>query len=335
MPIGLFHRSRDCAILVNMTPKSRLTVFILGSLLSGCGFIHRPVELWPDDIDIEVDIPIFPPSSAWNTDIAGYPVHGNSANLIGSIGNDTGLHADFGTVWNGAPNGIPFTVVNGGQAKMKIVFSYDEESDPGPYPIPDNAPIEGGPYAAGDRHVIVIDRDNHLLYELFAAYPHHAYWTAGSGAVWDLNGIDRQRELGWTSADAAGLPIFPGLVRYDEAASGEIKHALRFTVNDTRRAFIAPASHYASNSDDVNLPPMGLRVRLKAAFDISSFSPMNQAILTAMKKYGMIVADNGADWFVSGAPDRRWDDDDLHDLGRVHGGDFEAVDTGPIELPPP
>jgi hypothetical protein len=274
---------------------------------------------------------VFPPENPWNRDISGDPVDSNSAALIASIGLNTGLHPDFGTVWDGAPNGIPYVVVSGGQPMVPVTFDYADESDPGPYPIPPNAPIEGGPSSSGDRHVLVIDKDNGKLYEMFAAYPQSGGgWHGGSGAVFDLNS-DALRPAGWTSADAAGLPIFPGLVRYDEAVvAGAINHALRFTVARTRHAYVFPARHYASSHTDPNLPPMGMRVRLKAGFDITPFPPEVQVILKALKKYGMFVADNGSNWYVSGAPDPRWSDDNLHSLSRVKGSDFEVVRMGPV-----
>lgn len=276
---------------------------------------------------------LFPADNAWNQDISTAPVDPNSANLINSIGAGTGLHPDFGTVYAGAPNGIPYVVVSGSQTKVPINFSpYGGESDPGPYPVPSNAPVEGGPNGNGDRHVIVIDRDNWKLYELYSTYPvgGGASWNAASGAVFDLNS-NALRPAGWTSADAAGLPIFPGLVRYDEVfEQQEIKHALRFTVQTSRRAYVSPARHFASSNTSANLPPMGMRVRLKASFDISRFSPAIQVILRAMKKYGMIVADNGSNWYISGAPDPRWSDDDLSTLRNVKGSDFEVVQMGTI-----
>jgi hypothetical protein len=226
-----------------------------------------------------------------------------------------------------------YVVVSGAQPKVPITFTaYGNESDPGPYPVPPDAPIEGGPNGQGDRHVIVIDRDNWKLYELFSAYPVNggASWRAASGAVFDLNS-NALRPAGWTSADAAGLPIFPGLVRYDEVfEQREIKHALRFTAQSTRRAYVYPARHFASNNTNPNLPPMGMRVRLKASFDISRFSPAMQVILRAMKKYGMILADNGSNWYVSGAPDPRWNDDELSTLKSIKGSDFEVVQMGTI-----
>lgn len=272
--------------------------------------------------------PIFPADNPWNTDISEYPVHPNSAAYIASIGAERNLHPDFGTVWQGAPNGIPYVDVAGDQPRVPVTFHYADESDPGPYPIPPDAPIEGGPDATGDRHVLVLDRDNRRLYELFDAWPLNGSWRAGSGAVFDLTSNDLRPDR-WTSADAAGLPILPGLVRYDEVMSGEIRHALRFTTRRTQRGYIHPATHWASRSTDPELPPMGLRVRLRADFDISPFPRPVQVILTALKRYGMFVADNGGDWFISGAPDPRWDDAALGRIKRVPGSALEAVYTGP------
>ena len=231
------------------------------------------------------------------------------------MGLTTGLHPDFGTTWDGAPNGIPYVTVSRTQKTVAVSFEYADESDPGPYPIPSDAPIEGGPRSNGDRHVLVLDTDNQKLYELFAAYPQsNGSWKAGSGAVFDLTS-NATRPAGWTSADAAGLPILPGLVRYDEAVTkGVIDHALRFTVADTQDTYLYPATHEASDSSDPDRPPMGLRVRLKASFDISSFPPEVRVILQALKTYGMMVADNGSNWYVSGAPDQHWSDDDLSTL---------------------
>ena len=276
---------------------------------------------------------IFPPDNPWNQDISNSPVDPNSANLIASIGVDAVLHPDFGTVWNGAPNGIPYVVVAGTQPLIPVSFrSFGGESDPGPYPVPRSAPIEGGPDGTGDRHVLVIDRDRWKLYEMFSAAPvnNGASWIAGSGAVFDLNS-NALRRAGWTSADAAGLPIFPGLVRYDEVfEQREINHALRFTVPHSRRAYVFPARHFASGDLNPDLPPMGMRVRLKASFDISKYSTANQVILRALKKYGMFVADNGPGWFLSGAPDPRWSNDDLGMLKTIKGSNFEVVRMGKI-----
>ena len=271
---------------------------------------------------------IFPPDNPWNQDISSLPVDPNSANLIAGIGRDDVLHPDFGPLYHGAPNGIPYIVVAGTQPLVPIVFTaYGAESDPGPYPVPRNAPVEGGPNSTGDRHVLVIDRDRWKLYEMFGAFPvnNGASWNAKSGAVFDLKS-NTLRPDGWTSTDAAGLPIFPGLVRYDEVyEQKEIRHALRFTVPRSRKAYVYPARHHAGSDNNPNLPPMGMRVRLKASFDISQYSPAIQVILRALKEYGMFVADNGGGWFLSGAPDQRWNDDVLSMLKTVKGSDFEVV----------
>lgn len=274
----------------------------------------------------------FPANNPWNTDISSAPVDPNSANLIASIGLNTGLHADFGSgTYNGGPIGIPYMVVDNSQAGATIRFTaYGDESDPGPYPIPQTAPIEGGPNGSQDRHVLVVNRDSNRLYEMFISYPvGNNTWTADSGAIFhlDSNTVRPGGQLGWTSADAAGLPIFPGLVRYDEAAAGAIRHALRFTVQRSRRAYVPPATHFASSNTSPDLPPMGMRVRLKASYQIpANFAPEVKAILQAMKTYGMFVADNGGNWFVSGAPDERWNNDVLRtQLGSVTGSNFEVI----------
>ena len=250
--------------------------------------------------------------------------------MIASIGLNNGLHPDFGANYNGGPFGIPYVLVKGTQAKVGMIFDYPGESDPGPYPVPADAPIECGSSSTGDRHVLVIDKDNWMLYELFDAHPQsNGSWKAGSGAVFTMT-TGTTRPAGWTSADAAGLPILPGLVRYDEVSKGAINHALRFTVVHSRHAYVAPARHFASSSKDVNLPPMGMRVRLKASFDISGYPPLAKVVLTALKKYGMMVADNGSNWYISGTPDARWSDDDLNTLKQVKGSSFEVVQMGPI-----
>lgn len=271
----------------------------------------------------------FPADNPWNTPIDRQPVDPNSDALIASIGH-TRLHPDFGANLDGRPYGIPYIVVAGNTPKVPVSFEYKDESDPGPYPIPKNAPIEGGPQSDGDRHVLVVDRDNWKLYELFSAFPQGKGWKAGSGAIFDLNG-NKMRPAGWTSADAAGLPVFPGLVRYDEAVQQKaIEHAIRFTVRVSRRAYVHPARHWASSRKDANLPPMGMRVRLKANYDISKFPPTAQVVLKALKKYGMILADNGGNWFMSGAPDPRWPDSEIETLKRVNGRDLEVVKMGRI-----
>ena len=279
---------------------------------------------------------VFPADNAWNADVSSEPVDPNSTALLNSCGGaGRRVHPDFGTVWNGAPNGIPYVLVNGTQPRVPVSFYYGDESDPGPYPIPASAPIEGGPNATGDRHVIVVDTTNWRLYELFDARPVNggASWTAGSGATWDLSS-NALRPAGWTSADAAGLPIFAGLVRYDEAVvKGAINHALRFTCPTTRRAYVHPARHWASSQTTTAYPPMGMRVRLKATVDISTYPSEVQVILAALKKYGMFLADNGSGMFISGAPDPRWSDDNLATLHRLTNNDFEVVRMGTVVTP--
>ncbi len=306
-----------------------LGVALLGIAALGAAEKEKPVPNLGANASLRGYRP-FPDDNPWNTPVDKLPVHANSATFIKSIGKGKPLHPDFGTVYNGAPSGIPYIVVAGTQDKMALSFEYPDESDPGPYPIPLNAPIEGGPQSDGDRHILVLDRDNEKLYEVFSAYPAGNVWRAGSGAIFDLKS-NKLRPAGWTSADAAGLPIFPGLVRYDEVMElKEIRHALRFTVRKTQRGYIAPATHWASKSKDADLPPMGLRVRLKADYDISKFPEPAQVILRCLKTYGMILADNGSDWFISGAPDSRWNDEALGAIKRVKGSDLEVVQTGPI-----
>jgi hypothetical protein len=285
------------------------------------------------DSDADADLcTIFPADNPWNTDISGYDVHPDSDTFIASIGANVGLHPDFGTEYAGAPNGIPYVEIPGDQPTVPVSFRYGDESDPGPYPIPPDAPIEGGPQGDGDRHVLALDRDNCMLYELFDAWPQDggASWEAGSGAIFDLTS-NELRPDGWTSADAAGLPIYPGLVRYEEVVEqGVIPHALRFTVEDSQRGYIHPATHFASNSDDPSRPPMGLRLRMKEDYDCSDLSSEIQVICTALKTYGMFLADNGSNWYISGAPDPRWDDDALHDIDVIEGNAFEVIYTGEI-----
>jgi hypothetical protein len=260
--------------------------------------------------------PIFPASNPWNQRVDKLPVAANSAAIISSIGLAAPVHADFGSgLYDGQPIGIPYNVVSGSQAKSRVSFEYADESDKGPYPIPAHPKIEGG----SDHHILIVDKTNCRLYELGGAQKTSGAWHAWAGAIWNLRS-NAVRPLTWTSADAAGLPILPGLARY-----GDLNHALRFTVERTRRAFIYPARHYASSSTDPSLPPMGLRVRLKASFKTSGFPPQARAVLETLKRYGMILADNGSNWYISGAPDPRWSNDDLHSLGQVHGSDFEVV----------
>ena len=273
---------------------------------------------------------IFPADNPWNTDVSAYPVHSRSAAWVSSIGGGN-LHPDFGTFWEGGPIGIPYVEVPAGQPGVSVTFDYDDESDHAPYPIPRDAPIEGGADAEGDRHVLVLSRSECKLYELFYAFPQaDGSWHAGSGAIFDLRS-NALRPDGWTSADAAGLPILPGLVRYDEVAAGAIDHALRFTVSTTQRGYIHPATHFASSNTDPNVPPMGARFRMKASYDCSWASREVQVICAAMKRYGMFVADNGSDWYVSGSHDPRWDDDAVGDLKSIPGSAFEAVESGPVQ----
>jgi len=275
----------------------------------------------------------FPSDNLWNTDISDAPVDSNSTAIINFIGASTGLHPDFGQgLYNGSSIGIDYMVVSGTQGLVNIDFTaYGDESDPGPMPIPANAPIEGYPNpGSGDRHVLVLDNSNCFLYELYSSYPNNdGSWNVGSSAVWDLLN-DEQRPWTWTSADAAGLSIFAGLVRYDEVAAGEIKHAVRFTLQDSQAAMTPPASHWAATSSNSLAAPMGMRLRLKSSFDISSFSATNQVILTALKKYGMIMADNGSNMYISGAPNDNWSNDDLHNLGQVQASDFEVIQMNPV-----
>lgn len=278
---------------------------------------------------------IFPTDNIWNTPVDTLPLHPNSAAYVNTIGADRTMHPDFGAgEWEGGPIGIPFITVPGTQTKVTVTFDYADESDPGPYPVPTDAPIEGGPASDGDRHVLMLDQDHCQLYELFYTYPQEdGSWTAGSGAIFDLKSHALRPDT-WTSADAAGLPILPGLVRYDEVASGEIRHAIRFTAPQTQRAYVWPARHYASSLTGANYPPLGQRFRLRADFDLSNFSPAVQVILSAMQTYGIILADNGSAWYISGAPDERWDNDILRELHQIHGRDFEAVDVTSLMLHP-
>lgn len=266
---------------------------------------------------------IFPSDNPWNLDIRGFEVHENSDDYLDSMSAGSEfLHPDFGS---NPTYGIPYTTVRGDQAKVPVAFDEDDESDPGPYPIPANAPVE-----VGDQHVLVVDTDNCILYEIYDATYVGPGWEAFSGAIFDLSS-NALRTDGWTSADAAGLPILPGLVRYDEAVEqGEIRHALRFTANITQEAYIHPATHEAGSTTDPNAPPMGLRLRLKDEYNISGFTGASRAVLEALKVYGMILADNGSDWFISGSTDSRWDDEDLEQLKTVPANAFEVVDSGPL-----
>lgn len=302
-----------------------------GALLLLC---EGPAPVAPPTVNAPgLSCPLLPANNIWNTRVDDLPVHPLSSSWVATIGASKSFHPDFGSgEWppaSGSPIGIPYIEVNGAP-KVAVSFGYASESDPGPYPIPANAPIEGGPNSSGDRHVLVVDRSDCTLYELFDAHPQgDGSWTAGSGAIFDLTSNDL-RPSGWTSADAAGLPILPGLVRYDEVAAGEITHAIRFTAPQTRKAFVWPATHFASNLTSAEYPPMGARFRLRADFDISGYHPDVQVILLAMQRYGLILADNGSSWFLSGAPDERWDNDVLRQLKNLQGSDFEAIDVGSL-----
>jgi len=277
--------------------------------------------------------PVFPANNPWNQRVDKLPVAADSAQLIASIGLDSPVHADFGSGnWDGGPIGIPFDVVSKTTHRSPVSFEYADESNRVRYPIPPHVHIEGGVHATGDRHAILVDKSTCRLYELYDLQHTSHGWTAGSGAVWNLRS-NHLRPAGWTSADAAGLPIFPGLARWDEVARGVIDHALRFTAPQTRRAYVYPARHYASSSTDPSLPPMGLRVRLKASVNVSSFPKQARVVLLALQRYGMILADNGSPWYISGAPNRHWNNDALHSLGRLTGADFEVVDTSSLPEP--
>ena len=277
---------------------------------------------------------MFPDDSHWHARVDQLPVHPRSADYVGSMGAGSHVHADFGAgLYDGGPIGIPYVVVDGSQPKVAVSFDYADESDPGPYPIPPNPPIEGGADSGGDRHVLVVDSSTCTLYELYDAHPNgDGSWHAGSGAIYDLRS-NALRPAGWTSADAAGLPILPGLVTYDEVASGHIDHAIRVTANHTDTSYVWPARHQAGTANSA-LPPMGLRLRLDPSFDISGYPADDQGILQAMKTYGMIVADNGSSWFISGVPDDRWNNDTLHVLGQVPGSAFQALDASSLMVDP-
>jgi hypothetical protein len=309
--------------------RSLILLLALAGVLAGCadppvtGATADPPVNGTGELPSIAGCPVFPADNPWNRDVSRDPVDPRSDAYIASIGASRFLHPDFGS---DRTYGIPWTSVGGGQARVPMSFDYADESDPGPYPFPPNAPIEAG----GDRHVLVLDRDACRLYETFDSHFVGPGWRCGSGAVFDLRS-NRLRPAGWTSADAAGLPILPGLVRRDEVKGDGIRHALRFTTRRTQRAYVAPATHFASSSTDPNLPPMGLRLRLKASFDVTRFRGDARVILTALQRYGMLLADNGSDWFISGETNTAWDDDDLDQLKAVPGSAFEVVQSGPLQ----
>lgn len=313
---------------------NRYLFIFLMLLLSACAQSNDSVTVPDEDLEtVLAGCRVFPSDHIWNTPVDKLPVDKNSGLYVSSIGADKHFHPDFGSgLWAGGPIGIPFNVVSGNQSKIKVHFEYATESDPGPYPIPTNPKIEGGANSTGDRHILIVDKDNCKLYELFSAYKQsNGSWKAASGAVFDLRSYTL-RPAGWTSADAAGLAILPGLLRYSEVKSGVIRHAIRFTAPQTRRAYVWPARHYASSLSDPKYPPMGQRFRLKANYDISGFSPDVQVILQAMKTYGIILADNGSSWYLSGSPDSRWDNNMLREIKQLKGSDFEAVEVSSLML---
>jgi hypothetical protein len=316
------------AIDVIRSPRARYAAF-LTPLLAGLALVSAGSAVTAAVGPRIGGCAVFPASNAWNRDVSRDPVDPRSDAYVNSIssGGARFLHADFGG--NGA-YGIPITVASKTQPRVPIRFDeYGDESDRGPYPVPPSARVEGGNASDGDRHVLVVQRSKCKLYELYHARRSGRGWVAGAGAVFDLRS-NRQRPAGWTSADAAGLPIAPGLARYDEAKAGVIRHALRFTVQRSQNAYVAPARHLASSDSNANLPPMGLRLRMKASFSLSGYHGQARVILTALKRYGMIVADNGTSWYVTGAADRRWNDEDLNQLKGVPGSAFEVIRSGPL-----
>jgi hypothetical protein len=319
MTSGGRRRSLHCAMLL---------VFAVGAAAVDAGAAPTPSPRLPQ----APRCPLFPAGSPWHTRVDRLPIAANSSTMVKAIGPEASLEPHFGSGLSArdrAPIGFPYTVVSGRQKKVHVTFRYGAE---GTYPIPGSVPIQGGRDSTGDRHAIIVDRDHCVLYELWALYPATSGWHAGSGATWNLHS-NRLRPDGLTSADAAGLPILPALVRYDEVAHGAIRHALRFTAPHTRAAHVYPARHDAGDSTNPNLPPMGLRVRLRRDFDVSGYPPQAAVILTALKRYGMLLADNGLPWYVSGVPDKRWNNRELATLSRVKGADFEVVDTSSLPTP--
>lgn len=319
-----------------MRIQNKISLLLMTFTLLACT-VYVQANPTPAQPTGSLSCPLLPANNIWNARVDNLPLDPNSNLYIQTIGANANVHADFGSgEWDGGPIGIPYIEVPGNQPMVDIhvVSDYPEESDPGPYPVPANAPIEGGPNADGDRHVLVLNQETCILYELYRAFPNQdGSWDVDSGAIFDLNS-NALRPDGWTSADAAGLPILPGLVRYEEVMSGVIDHAIRFTAPETRREYIWPARHFASDLTDIQYPPMGQRFRLRADFDISGYSQPVQVILTAMKQYGIILADNGSSWYISGSPNENWDNDMLHELDDVLGSDFEAVDVSSLMIDP-
>jgi hypothetical protein len=310
-------RHRSAAVLVSATAA------VLG-LVTGCASTIRAIPGAPN-------CPVTPASSFWHADVRHLPVHPSSATWVANIGAGSRLHPDFGSgEWDGGPIGIPYTVIAGNQPNVRVDLGYDD-SDPGPYPVPAHPNIEGGASSDGDRHVLLVDRDHCVLSELFDSHPNSdGSWSAGSAARFDLRS-NAMRTAGSTSADAAGLPILPGLVRYDEVAAGRVDHAIRITVPHTAGSYVWPASHVAG-SGGAGTPPMGTWLRLKSSVNELNFDPAVRPIIVALKVHGAVVADNGSAWFISGAPDERWDNDKLSTLGNVHGSDFEVVNASGLEV---
>lgn len=303
-------------------------VLLIVVLLAGCLAAGQRTDPPPGRSPTLADCPLFPPDHIWNRAIVDAPLHALSATWVDTIGRDRTVHPDFGSgLWEGSPIGIPYTTVSGPQARVAVDFYYPDESDVGPYPLSSDVPIEGG----GDRHALVVDTDACVLYEVFDVSHEGGSWQGGAGAVFDLNGYEL-RPAGWTSADAAGLPILPGLVRFEEVEAGAIEHALRFTVPHTRNEYVWPGRHQASSRTGEQYLPMGQRFRLRADFDTGGFSQQALVVAEALKTYGMILADNGSAWYLSGAPDERWDNDALRDLKQITGDDFEAVDVSALMI---
>ena len=333
-------RAKNCALAAvgmpeRTEPPASCTIFVADDGSESCSAWVKRCYASSEPLPC----PLLPADNIWNRDISSMPVHAQSAAWIASMGASLPLHPDFGKgPYLNRIIGIPYMVISSAQPDVATSFLYADESDPGPYPIPYNVPVEGGgsrpSKGRGDAHVLLVEEDTCQLYEVFASRRQSGgAWSGGSGAVFDLNSNDLRPDT-WTSADAAGLPILPGLVMRDEVESGEITHALRFTASQTQRDYVWPARHFASSITDPDVPPMGIRVRLKASVDISGFSAANQVILTALKKYGMMLADNGTSWFLSGAPDRRWNDDELRQLRDLSGSDFEVVDVSSLMIDP-
>ncbi len=304
-------------------------VAVLAALVliaAGCEFVAIP--------GVPTTCTLTPANSVWRSRVTGLPVHSRSANYMGTIGTGADLKADFGSgLWDGGPIGIPYVVVSGSQPKVPVSFYYPTQSDPGGYPVPANPPIEGGPNGDGDRHILMVDKDNCKLYETYDMYPVEGSnaWEGGSGVIWDMRS-NNQRPAGWTSADAAGLPILPGLVRYEEVAAGKVLHAIRITVPVTQTTYVWPASHQAGSTASLNAPPMGTWLRLKSTIDPNDFGPQTRPIVVALQTYGAIVADNGSALYMSGAPDERWDNDALRELLDIQGSDFEVVNTTSLKV---